>query len=76
MASKFISVKKLNFLQEAIAFLDNYKTPVGEEHLITTEPIDGTASVDGHKTKLLARLGEINIEREEIITKLLENDKN
>lgn len=76
MASKFISVKKLNFLQEAIAFLDNYKTPVGEEHLITTEPVDETASVDEHKTKLLARLSEINIEREEIITKLLENDKN
>ena len=74
MASKFISVKKLNFLQEAIRFLDNYKTPVDEEHLITTEPINGTASVDGHKSKLLARLGEINIEREEIITKLLQKN--
>lgn len=73
MASKFISVKKLNILQEAIAFLDNYKTPT-EDHFVTTEPVDGTASVDGHKTKLLARLGEINVEREEIITKLLQKD--
>lgn len=70
--SKFISPKKLKTLQEAIAFLDNYKTPMGEEHLITTEPVDGIASVDGKKTRLLSRLGEINVEREDIINQLLE----
>lgn len=73
--SKFISSKKLKILQEAIAFLDTYKTPVREQHLITTEPVDGTSTIDVNKTKLLNRLGELNTEREKVIESLLENEE-
>lgn len=73
MESKFISIKKLITLQEAIGFLDDYKTPT-QEHFITTEPFNGTSSVDGKKSKLLGRLGIINVEREEIINQILEEN--
>jgi len=63
---KFLSIEKVNKLEETIMFLQNYLPVEGEEHHIGSD-ID---TIDEVPTKLLKELGELNMRRNEILNKL------
>ena len=63
---KFITLERLQSLQESINYLDNYKIDYNVD--VHIGPNINTINVK--ETNLLSELGQINIRREEIINKL------
>ena len=66
MRPKFISKERASKLEEAIGWLSNYKTPINEINFIGNSLED----IDKELSKDLKELGDINIRRGELISKI------
>lgn len=71
MEKKFIKIEKAIRLEDSIGFLSSYKPTEGEIHHIGSSLED----VDEKYTKLLRRLGELNLEKEEILKEFMKIEK-
>lgn len=65
---KHLHVSRMRNLQEIVGFLDSYKPVKGEKHVVKNDDSD---IVNEEMSALLVRLGEINQERDFIISKLM-----
>lgn len=75
MDIRFLSLKKIQLLQESIGFLDNYKLPKPKDDDGDTHIVGETVSYedrDVEMTNLLKTLGQLNEKREEIIKKIMD----
>lgn len=63
---KFITLERLQSLQESINYLDNYKI----DYNIDVHVGPNINTIDVEETNLLSELGRINVRREKIINKL------
>lgn len=68
MEKKFLTLERVRKLEETIGFLTHYRPTEGEVHVIGTS----LEEVDEKHTRLLKRLGELNVEREKILKELME----
>lgn len=71
MKTKFLPLKKIRLLEEAIGWLSSYKNnlPDEETHVVG----ESLEEVDLKSTLLLRELGELNIRRQQIIDQLMRN---
>lgn len=67
MNKKCIDIERLRRLEASIGFLRNYTTPIDEDHHIGPD----IKTEDVELTKLFKELGNLNIRRNEIIEKLM-----
>jgi len=68
MAEKrYISLGKIEKLQDSVGFLNTYKPVEGQEHFVA-DSVDDV--VDIEMTIALRKLGEINKQRDELIYKI------
>lgn len=70
MVKQYISKQKIKVLEDSIGFLSNYKTPDSQVSHIVGENLN---DIDLENTILLNRLGQINLERENLIKELLKD---
>ena len=69
MRTEFISKRKIKLLEESIGFLSNYMPPHDVKVFHTVG--ENLEDIDLENTVLLNRLGQVNLERESLIAKLL-----
>lgn len=69
MKKAFLSILKVQALQNSIAFLETYAPPPNEEHHIGSSLED----VNEMQTELLKELGSLNLRRVHIIQELMKN---
>lgn len=77
METKHLTIKRANELEKMIGFLSDYKTQTKEIHIIVNEtPESKILTVENslhykneEYTQYLKRLGELNVERDELIAK-------
>lgn len=69
MERKHIPLEKITILEDAIGWLSDYKTP--NEAKVARNKFE----LDVENTLLLDEIGRLNLRREKLIKKLLENSK-